>query len=56
MLAGAALGASMILHLSRSLVWPLVVAAVPVISTTAPWARDPLAVQRRAGVARQGGY
>jgi len=56
MLGGAALGAAMILHLSRPLVWPLVVAAVCVVAATALWARHPSAVQPRAGVARQDGH
>jgi uncharacterized membrane protein YoaK (UPF0700 family) len=56
MLAGAALGAAMILHLSRPLVWPLVVAAVGVVTATALWARHPSALQPRAGVAREGGH
>jgi uncharacterized membrane protein YoaK (UPF0700 family) len=52
MLAGAALGAAMILHLSRPLVWPLVVAAFGAVTATALWARHPSALQPRAGAAR----
>lgn len=56
MLAGAALGAAMILHLSRPLVWPLVLAAVGVVTATALWARHPSAMQPRAGVTREVGH
>jgi uncharacterized membrane protein YoaK (UPF0700 family) len=49
MLAGAALGAAMILHLSRPLVWPLVVAAVGAVTAAALWARHPSALKPRAG-------
>jgi uncharacterized membrane protein YoaK (UPF0700 family) len=55
MLAGAALGAAMILHLHRPLVWPLVVASVGVVTATALWARHPSALQPRRGVARETG-
>jgi uncharacterized membrane protein YoaK (UPF0700 family) len=50
MLAGAALGAAMVLHLSRPLVWPLLLAAVGGVSATALWAAHPSALQPRAGV------
>jgi len=54
MLAGAALGAAMILHLSAPLVWPLLLAAVCVVIAAALWARHPSAVQPRAGVVKEG--
>jgi hypothetical protein len=54
MLAGAALGAAMILHLSRPLVWPLILAAVGAVAATALWARHPSSLQPRPGVAGQG--
>jgi uncharacterized membrane protein YoaK (UPF0700 family) len=50
MFAGAALGAAMVLHLSRPLVWPLVLAAGGVVSAAALWAAHPSALQPRAGV------
>jgi uncharacterized membrane protein YoaK (UPF0700 family) len=56
MLAGAALGAAMVLHLSRPLVWPLLFAAVGVVTGTALWAAHPSAVQPRAGVAKEAGH
>jgi uncharacterized membrane protein YoaK (UPF0700 family) len=54
MLSGAALGAAMILHLSRPLVWPLIVAAVGAVTATALWATHPSSLQPRPGVAGHG--
>jgi uncharacterized membrane protein YoaK (UPF0700 family) len=56
MLAGAALGAAMVLHLSRPLLWPLLLAAIGVVSATALWAAHPSALQPRAGIGEKGGY
>jgi ABC-type uncharacterized transport system permease subunit len=50
LLAGSALGAAMVLHLSRPLVWPLVVAAIAAVAAMAMWARHPSALQPRRGV------
>lgn len=53
MLAGAAAGAGMILHLSNPLVWPLVVSAVCGASAMALWARHPSSLRPRAGAAKR---
>jgi uncharacterized membrane protein YoaK (UPF0700 family) len=49
MVAGAAAGAAMVLHLPQPLVWPLVVAAALAVAATGLWARHPSAVRPRAG-------
>lgn len=49
MLAGAATGAAMILHLSRPLVWPLVTAAFLGAAAIALWSRHPSSWRPRAG-------
>jgi uncharacterized membrane protein YoaK (UPF0700 family) len=55
LLAGSALGAVMVQHLGRPLVWPLVVAAVAAIGAVAMWARHPSALQPRRGVVSASG-
>ena len=52
MLAGAAAGAAMILHLPRPLVWPLAVAALLGAGGTLVWARHPSSLRPRGGAPR----
>jgi uncharacterized membrane protein YoaK (UPF0700 family) len=51
MLVGAAVGAALLLHLDRPLVWPLLLAAVIGAVATALWARQPSSARPRAAVA-----
>jgi uncharacterized membrane protein YoaK (UPF0700 family) len=55
MLAGAAAGAAMTLHLGRPLVWPLVAAAFLAVAATGMWARHPSSSRPRAGANRAPG-
>jgi uncharacterized membrane protein YoaK (UPF0700 family) len=49
MVAGAAAGAAMVLHLPQPLVWPLVFAAALAVAATGLWAWHPSSVRPRAG-------
>jgi uncharacterized membrane protein YoaK (UPF0700 family) len=49
MLAGAAAGAAMVLHLARPLVWPLVLAGTLAVAAAGLWARHPSSLRPRAG-------
>ena len=51
MLVGAAVGAALLLHLDRPLVWPLLLAAAIGAVATALWARHPSSARPRAAVA-----
>jgi uncharacterized membrane protein YoaK (UPF0700 family) len=53
MLVGAAIGAAMMLHLDRPLVWPLVLAAVVGVIATTVWAQHPSSQRPRAVTAVQ---
>jgi uncharacterized membrane protein YoaK (UPF0700 family) len=53
MLVGAAIGAAMILHLDRPLVWPLVLAAAVGVIATTVWAQHPSSQRPRAVAAVQ---
>jgi hypothetical protein len=56
MLAGAAVGAAMIGHLHRPLVWTLVAAAGCAVGATALWSLHPSSLRRRVGVAEAAGH
>jgi uncharacterized membrane protein YoaK (UPF0700 family) len=49
MFIGAAVGAFLVTHVGHPVVWPLIAAAVLVLTATSLWARHPSSVESRKG-------